>query len=251
MITLDYLMKRLSGLYSYLENRSLSMYWQARAKQVIEGVQISSRDHVLEIGCGVGLWTSFFTPRSRSFVAIDLDKGFTKYIKSWKAPCGLLHPTHSAHIGVANAEQLPFLRDTFSRIIAIDVIEHVPDDRAMVEEMYRVLAPNSRLVLTTLLADRPSYFQRMNFEDHKREYSQDGLCELVKSVGFDIEKYFYFYFTPTLFAREIQVFIESKAIGRFIGVSLMVGLILRMISSIEKFFCFGRPGGIGVVAVKS
>lgn len=68
----------LSGLYSHLANRSLSMYWQARKECIIGGLDLQSRDHVLEIGCGVGLWTSYVASRVESTTAIDIDWTFDK-----------------------------------------------------------------------------------------------------------------------------------------------------------------------------
>jgi demethylmenaquinone methyltransferase/2-methoxy-6-polyprenyl-1,4-benzoquinol methylase len=46
-----------------------------------------------------------------------------------------------------NTEDLPFLNDTFDRVIMIDALHHVRDQHQSVSEMLRVLKPGGRLVI--------------------------------------------------------------------------------------------------------
>ena len=47
-----------------------------------------------------------------------------------------------------DALRLPFPDDTFDRIIASEVLEHVPDDQAALDELFRVLKPGGTLAVT-------------------------------------------------------------------------------------------------------
>jgi SAM-dependent methyltransferase len=46
-------------------------------------------------------------------------------------------------------ERLPFPDDEFDRVVVVDMLEHVADDRAFVDELARVLKPGGRLVVNT------------------------------------------------------------------------------------------------------
>jgi SAM-dependent methyltransferase len=49
----------------------------------------------------------------------------------------------------ADALQMPFADATFDAVYAIEVLEHVPDERQLLAEAMRVLRPGGRLILTT------------------------------------------------------------------------------------------------------
>jgi SAM-dependent methyltransferase len=48
-----------------------------------------------------------------------------------------------------DGERLPFRDAEFDRVVVVDMLEHVGDDRAFVDELARVLRPEGRLVVNT------------------------------------------------------------------------------------------------------
>jgi SAM-dependent methyltransferase len=46
-------------------------------------------------------------------------------------------------------ERLPFADGEFDRVVVVDMLEHVEDDRAFAAELFRVLKPGGRLVVNT------------------------------------------------------------------------------------------------------
>lgn len=81
--------------------------------------------------------------------------------------------------------QLPFPDGTFDLVTSLDVIEHVEDDGAALEEMRRVLKPGGLLLLTV-----PAHMFLWSGHDvalhHRRRYAEAGLQEKVISAGLDI-----------------------------------------------------------------
>jgi ubiquinone/menaquinone biosynthesis C-methylase UbiE len=244
------LLARLSGLYSHLQNRTFAVYWRARAPGILGGLAPRPDDTLLEIGCGVGLWTSYLTPRVRRLYALDLDPGEIAAARHWKSPSGAISPTAETRFLCASADALPFPPETFSKVLAADVIEHVPDDRMAIREVARVLKPGGRAVVTTLLADRPTYVRRMEFDTHVREYSRDSFVALFSGASLVVERVFFFYYAPTLIARELQVWTESTSLGLRAPVPMFVGAPLRLLTALEALVPAGRPAGIGAVARK-
>lgn len=51
-------------------------------------------------------------------------------------------------MAVGNGLDLPFPPDSFDRVIAAEVLEHVPDDRRAIAELVRVLRPGGTLAVT-------------------------------------------------------------------------------------------------------
>jgi ubiquinone/menaquinone biosynthesis C-methylase UbiE len=56
----------------------------------------------------------------------------------------------------ADAQNMPFDENSFDIVVSCETIEHVPDPRAAVREMYRVCKPGGMLYLTT-----PNYLNFM------------------------------------------------------------------------------------------
>lgn len=88
--------------------------------------------------------------------------------------------------------------DAFDLILCSHVLEHVPDDRAAISELRRVLRPGgTALVLTPYRPDRPTHedpsittpLDRMvafGQQDHVRVYGND-LPERLREAGFEVD----------------------------------------------------------------
>lgn len=92
----------------------------------------SADGRVLDIGGFDGEWASSLGAAEAYVVDLEVEAQ---------------HP----HIGyvVGDGARLPFPDGTFDSVFAIEVMEHVPEERALIEEMFRVLRPGGRLLLTT------------------------------------------------------------------------------------------------------
>jgi SAM-dependent methyltransferase len=91
---------------------------------------------ILDVGCGVGIYTGRFLDYTPDAAGVELDLSAARQARS-RAPL----------IAVAPAERLPFADGSFDVVFSHEVIEHVADDRLAAAEMVRVCAPAGRIVL--------------------------------------------------------------------------------------------------------
>jgi SAM-dependent methyltransferase len=78
---------------------------------------------------------------------------------------------HGVHVRNVDLTRIPWPTASFDCVIALSVVEHVPQIEMALAEMYRLLAPGGRLLLTTdcapepkAYADRVRYFSEAELE---------------------------------------------------------------------------------------
>ena len=66
----------------------------------------------------------------------------------WWSPASSTWPTARAGAAQGDALRLPFADGAFDRVIASEVLEHIPDDEAAMAELARVLRPGGTMAVT-------------------------------------------------------------------------------------------------------
>jgi SAM-dependent methyltransferase len=118
-----------------------------------EQLGVQPGDLLLDMGCGAGRHAFESFRLGARVVAFDYsaaelkDVGglFTAMRETGEAGT---EPGALAATTNGDALQLPFPDDTFDRIIASEVLEHVSDDQVALEEIFRVLKPGGTLAAT-------------------------------------------------------------------------------------------------------
>jgi SAM-dependent methyltransferase len=90
---------------------------------------------VLEVGCGEGSNLVALSRTGRTMFGCDLSA----------LAAGLARGRAGAGIAVAEAERLPYADGSFDAVVAISVLEHLPEPERGLAEMVRVLAPGGVL----------------------------------------------------------------------------------------------------------
>lgn len=100
---------------------------------------------VLDLGCGRGRHALEAHRRGAHVVAIDLLPDDLIETASWLAA---MEPPGSGIAVRADGRRLPFADATFDHVVASEILEHVPDDGAILAEIRRVLRPGGNLAVT-------------------------------------------------------------------------------------------------------
>ena len=107
-------------------------------------LDIRSGHRVLDIGCGAGRHSFEALRRGGRVVAADLDDVVLKDVAQMGAAMIVEQQAlRGASISCtpADALALPFTTGAFDRVIASEVMEHIPDDNAAIAELNRVRRP--------------------------------------------------------------------------------------------------------------
>ncbi len=103
------------------------------------------KDHVvLDVGSGAAALSRLMAPFVSKVVALDKSPTNTKIA----AEASKDFP--NIEFAVGSATKIPFPANTFDRILASEIIEHIRDDAAFLREIRRVLKPGGLIVCTTL-----------------------------------------------------------------------------------------------------
>jgi SAM-dependent methyltransferase len=128
---------------------------------------------VLDIGCGAGRHSFAALERGARVVAADLDDVVLKDVGQLGAAMIL---EDQAPLGAtldcvrADALHLPFSDHTFDKVIASEVMEHIPEDETAMQEIHRVLKPGGVAAVTVPRA----WPERVNWLLSNEYHSNEG-----------------------------------------------------------------------------
>lgn len=96
-------------------------------------------DRILDIGCGLGYFTNSLSSWGAKCVGIDLDERCIGYCQD----------NMVGEYMVADASELPFPGNSFSKILCTEVIEHIDHNESVLSEIVRVVEDKGTVVVTT------------------------------------------------------------------------------------------------------
>jgi len=158
-------------------------YFQGR-KDIIGGIldqwlpNDTSKLRILDVGCGTGLMLGKLKAMGLEPVGADLHTLSMQYCRR-RGIQKLLR---------ADVTNLPFAGNSFDIILALDLIEHVEDDAALLREFHRIAAPGAK-VLITVPAHPYLWSEHDEALHHYRRYRRRPFLHLLSNSGFHPLRY--------------------------------------------------------------
>jgi SAM-dependent methyltransferase len=181
-----------SDYYAYQDNFQLSR-WKEVVKRILRyrlGTQdpkFSAPGGVLDLGCGSG-W----------FLWGMRNEGWQTYgVEISAAAADLGRKTAGLNIFSGTIEQAKFPSDWFDYVRSNHSFEHISNPCAVLREIHRILKPDGKVLigvpniesLNALIFGR--YWWYLGAPVHTFTYSVKTLSQLLRKIGFDIEKITY------------------------------------------------------------
>ena len=150
---------------------------------------------MLDLGCGAGRHAFEALRRGAQVVALDTDEGELRQVSAMFAAmreAGEVPAAASARAVAGDATAMPFPDGCFDRVIAAEVLEHIPADQAAMDEIARVLRPGGLAAVTvpSWLPERVCWRLSDDYHNtpggHVRIYTRPELEAKLRAAGFEV-----------------------------------------------------------------
>lgn len=151
-------------------------HWWYRGRRrvlrvALESLQLPADARLLDAGCGSG----------RNMVELRAF-GDVAGLEPSAASVAVAEARAIGPVEQGSMEAMPFEDDAFDAAVALDVIEHIDDDRRALRELHRVVRPGGFLVITV-----PAYQWLWSDHDernqHRRRYTRRTLLAATGDAG--------------------------------------------------------------------
>lgn len=141
--------------------------------------EIQCGKRILDAGSGTGIATNDLIHRKPELlVSFDLAKGMCVSSKRYEN-----------HVVMGDAEQLPFGDNSFDYVLALELIEVIPNIPDMLEEFRRILRPEGLLLLTAeKIAEQKEKKSLEIAPSTVRSFTKEELVDYIEKAGFTLKK---------------------------------------------------------------
>ena len=221
-------------------------WWFVARREILLGVLERNLDpkrglQILDAGCGGGA-TMERLRRYGSVQGMEMSEEAVEHNRK-----------RGREVILGSIESMPFADNSFDLTLALDVIEHVPDDLRTLRELFRTLRPGG-LLLVTVPALRMLWSTHDVSHGHYRRYTSGELRSRFETAGFEVVTVTYFntiLFPLILVFRWLRRLRPKSTTSDLIEVPRPLNTLLARIFSLEKLFV-GRvklPFGVSALCL--
>lgn len=126
------------------------LWMEAHLQKALRLLAVQEDDFLVDIGCGEGYLTLPLAQRTRYGIGFDLASSGLRVIQAQT-----VHQPERLGLATCEADKLPLPTGYTDKLICNHVLEHVVDDDAIVQEMWRVVKPDGLILIGVPLALSP------------------------------------------------------------------------------------------------
>lgn len=235
---------------SMYETETYHWYFKSKYEIVLsilekQGMKKKSGTDIADYGCGCGAMLEYLSEYG-TVTGFDFSKEALQYCK--RSFQGRLE-----QVDLENYCE----EGRYNYGVALDVIEHIGDDKKALRNIYHAMREDGICVITV-----PAFMGLWSMHDencmHKRRYTKKKLTETVAAAGFEIEYisyYNFWFFIPVYFVRKLENLFHFDNTGSRMENSFkddwLNQLMYRIFSSEKKRMNKGRafPFGVSLICM--
>ncbi len=171
-----------------LRDDVLAGFYRNDTHEVFPGVHLGPEDLLVDVGCGSGGVLEFCQRYAGKIIALDIS---TDAISTAQSRTELANSENLSFIS-ASAEQLPIVTNTATKVLCLEVLEHVDNPVVVLAELFRIGKPGCVYLITV-----PGQFSELMIKQvapqevwekphHIRIFSSNDFRSLVQGSGLKI-----------------------------------------------------------------
>lgn len=137
---------------------------EAKYKVAMEGLHVSNRSLILDVGCGTGLFFTYVAEKAKMIVGVDISSELLAQAKE------RVSDFCNVHIVRGDADHLPFRKHSFTAASAFTLLQNMPKPLITLKEIKRTVKPNGLVIVTSL----------------KKVFSLTTFTQLLKIAGLSL-----------------------------------------------------------------
>jgi len=153
------------------------LYTETMREEMVSQIKIGADLRVLDVGCGTGYTTSGVLGRRDVCEVVGLDMNPVQLNKAVK---NLRSKKARLSISRGDAENLPFVDDSFNAVISVGAIEYFPDPEKVLKELARVTSPSGDIIVC---GPESSWFSKFALNRVFYTPSAKEMDEIFRSAG--------------------------------------------------------------------
>jgi SAM-dependent methyltransferase len=216
-----------------------------RAGAYIDWVFEEARPHlgssILEVGCGTGTYTTLFGRTGARVLAMDLEDAFVQAARSTTSAMP------NVEVRQGDVTTAVWDRD-FDTVVMLDVLEHLDDDRAMLQRLHHAMRPGGRILLKV-----PAFaWLHGSLDDavgHRRRYDRRTLERVLEQAGFSAARTWYFnalaipgwWLNGSVLRRPTPPAAQLELLDRLVPIFRAVDRVTRPVVGLSLFGVAQKP----------
>ncbi len=196
---------------------------EKRVNEYIEAHVSKTAKILLDVGCGSAWVAKKFCTKGINVISMDIS--VTNVKKALE-----IYPFSNHYGVVADAFNLPFKANSIDCIIASEIIEHVANPQLFIANLFNILKPEGKLIVTTPYKEKLKYSlcvhcnQLTPLSSHIHSFDENKLISLFQNPQISKIEY-------QRFANKFIAYFRLYKIFRFLGFNTW-----RMLDKIFNFF---------------
>ncbi len=226
-----------------------SYFWFLARNEILSKIinnntSIKAYNNVADIGCGTGGFAKVLQDMKFNVTCIDTEELAIEYCKK-RGLTDLYHGDLKSFLEINNKK--------YQAAFMLDVIEHIPDDQEVVNQVYELL-DNGGYFIAAVPAYQWLWSKHDEIHMHYRRYNKTNFQKLFKNAGFEIEYISYFntyLFLPAVLKRFIDKITRNQSEKPVEEVSSFINNLFFKIFKSEKSILGNKslPFGLSLLLI--